>query len=198
MKRIDLTGKRFGRLTVVEYAGTNKVGKSSAVTWHCKCDCGNDTIVMTNHLRTGNTSSCGCFVRERHTIHGMWDTSIYRTWADIKKRCLNPNNKAYKHYGGRGITICERWLKFENFLADMGERPDGLTIERIDNDKGYSPENCRWATYKEQNRNSRRTRMISYFGETRCLSEWAEVLNINRTTLHWRLRKYPPQIALNM
>jgi hypothetical protein len=195
MKRIDLTGQRFGRLTVISYAGTTKKGRA---TWQCKCDCGNNTTVMASHLKTGHTISCGCFRREKYTTHGMTHTSTHGTWAQIKNRCLNPNDKYYKDYGGRGITICSRWLRFENFLADMGEKPDGLTIERVNNNKGYSLENCKWATRKEQSRNKRDNRMVSYFGETKCLAEWAEELNINSRTLIGRLNKYPPQIALNM
>jgi len=131
--------------------------------------------------------------------HGYAGTTTYKSWQGMKSRCNDPNRQEYKHYGGRGIKICDRWEKdFVNFLADMGESPKGMTIERIDNDKGYYPGNCKWATRKEQGRNQRTNRMITYSGETRCLSEWSEFLDINPVTLHCRLKNHPPQIAFNM
>lgn len=153
---IDLRAQRFGRLVVVEQADNNNRGQ---VTWKCKCDCGNIKIICSASLVRGSTNSCGCLqkedVKKRSTKHGMRKTLTYKIWAGMLQRCNNWNDPSYKDYGGRGITVCERWLKFENFFADMGEKPHGLTIDRIDNDLGYYKENCKWATQAEQVRNQR-------------------------------------------
>ena len=121
--------------------------------------------------------------------HGMSRTPTHESWRSMKQRCNNPRSTAYRNYGGRGITVCERWNSFENFLADMGEQPDGMQIERIHNDLGYAPGNCRWATRKEQHRNKRSNRMITFKSETLPLAAWAERLNIRRDTLSRRLKK---------
>ena len=198
-KIIYLIGQRFGRLVVVSKADGEKGGHSM---WNCICDCGRKTKVRGSHLLSGDTLSCGCLgremARERGLKHGMYETPTYASWRSMKNRCTNSNNPAYKNYGERGITVCERWNKFENFLADMGEKPKGLTIERTDNNSGYSPENCYYATTKEQNRNTRRNRIIKYDGREQCLAAWAEEIGISRESLGHRLKKYPPQIAFNM
>jgi len=183
-KRIDLNGRRFGRLTIIADA---KVKRGGHTAWQCQCDCGNNTIVRGDSLMSGKTQSCGCQRLEAITSHGMKHSSTYRSWSDMKSRCNDPNTLDYKRYGGRGIKVCDRWNAFQLFYADMGEKPKGLSLERIDNNKGYSPDNCKWATRKEQSRNQRPNRMITYFGETKCLAEWAESLGINGTTLHCRL-----------
>lgn len=152
----ELTGQKFGRLTVLEKAGINK---NRVILWKCVCACGKIKIVRSVSLRNGHTKSCGCLqkdiIRKIRTTHGMQKTLIYKIWAAMLQRCNNPKDKAYKDYGGRGIKVCERWLKFENFFADMGERPENLTIERIDNDKGYYKKNCGWRSRTEQARNQR-------------------------------------------
>lgn len=153
---VDLVGQRFGHLLVIERRSNNSYGQTR---WLCRCDCGNETIVYAGNLRHGHTQSCGCLqkrlAKESHTKHKMCGTSTYNTWGKIIQRCNNKKDTGYERYGGRGITVCSRWLNFENFFADMGEKPEGLTIERIDNNKGYFPKNCYWATYTDQNRNKR-------------------------------------------
>lgn len=151
-KRIDITGQRFGRLVVVGMARKVKYKK----LWKTICNCGNKRIVSQENLRSGHTKSCGCYRKEFRVSHGLSKAPIYSIWRSMKQRCCNEKNQVYKHYGGRGIKICKRWLKFENFHADMNSSyKKGLWIERIDNDKGYCPENCCWETKPNQARNRR-------------------------------------------
>lgn len=155
MKLIDLTGRIFGRWHVL-CRGENFGGRPG---WACACDCGAVRTVRGADLRSGKSVSCGCYFREcvkhRFVTHGKSRTTEHRIWQNLKDRCLNPKNPAYKNYGGRGISVCKRWMKFENFYADMGARPKGLTLERINNDDGYKPSNCCWATRKAQSINRR-------------------------------------------
>lgn len=160
-RMIDITGQRFGRLTAIEPTGQSL---NKYILWRCKCDCGNEHIARSHDLRQGTTKSCGCLLRETatrmgksNTTHGMTNAPEYYTWEAMKQRCCNPKDISYKRYGGRGIKICKRWLdSFENFYADMGPRPTPEhTIQRIDNDKGYSPANCKWVPWQEQYSNRR-------------------------------------------
>jgi hypothetical protein len=157
---IDITGQRFGRLTVFNIS---REASKKHVYWRCRCDCGTRLAVDGSALRNGHTQSCGCRQSEAasrtqrrhgHAING--GSRMYQCWLNMIARCYNKNGTYYRNYGGRGITVCKRWRKFENFLADMGERPAGRSLDRINNDQGYSPANCRWATRSEQNKNKRR------------------------------------------
>lgn len=185
-KLIDITGQKFNRLTAIK--------KKDGENWLFKCDCGNEKVINGYYVRKGKTKSCGCLNAElaskRLKTHGLTNTREYGTWSKMKDRCLNPKEKAYKNYGARGITICNRWLEsFENFIGDMGLMPTQThSLDRIDNNKGYFKENCRWATRKEQSVNKRTSFYIIYKNETKALAEWCDILSLNYSTIHRRLK----------
>lgn len=184
---LNLEGQKFGRLTVISRHGSNK---HNSRTWNCLCECGNRTIVCSYNLRSGNSYSCGCYARERtreiFTKHGFAKTPVRNSWEAMMSRCFKQHCPGYEDYGGRGITVCERWKKFENFLADMGERPAGTSLDRIDNDGNYEPSNCRWATEFQQKRNTRRTVFVVHDGIALCLKDWANKLGIKPMTIWTR------------
>lgn len=158
----DLTGMRFGRLTVIAAAGI----KSRQRQWRCVCDCGGTKVVAGSSLKSGCTKSCGCLnsetARKARTSHGMFGAPEYNSWAAMIQRCTNEKEKRFADYGGRGIKVCARWLEsFENFYADMGERPEGMTLDRKENDGNYEPSNCRWATKLEQSSINGRIGLLS-------------------------------------
>jgi len=189
-KRIDLTGKKFGRLIVI---GFSHIGKNRDSYWIARCVCGGNTkAVSGDSLKRGTSKSCGCLCISLISTHRLSLTPVYMVWKQIKDRCFNPNNKRYKHYGGRGIAICERWMKFENFFEDMGHKPKGLYIDRIDNNKGYYKQNCKWSTPREQANNRSNSRIIKHNGLSLTVAQWARELNIKEQTLRSRLRKQFP------
>lgn len=192
MKEIDITGVRFGRLVAIKKTqkGSQKAGcKRTRAKWLCQCDCGKQTEVVAESLHSGNTKSCGCLSRENvrtvNKTHGMSKTRLYGIWHSMKMRCENENAQAYDSYGGRGVTVCERWSNsFEAFFNDMGsEYHEGLTLDRIDNDKGYYPENCRWVSMKTQCNNRRSSVSITRNGETKTIAEWCRHFGIKQSTV---------------
>ena len=187
---IDMTGERYGRLTVLRFAGRASNGHSQ---WLCKCDCGRETTVARSNLRTGKQVSCGCKRREQagamNYSHGGSNTRLYSIWTNMITRTTNPKGTAYNRYGGRGITMCPEWRNsFEAFRdwALANGYTDDLTIDRVDNDSGYRPDNCRWTTWHEQFNHRTDTRLITYDGETLSISQWAEKLNLPKSMLYQR------------
>lgn len=188
-KLSDLTGLRFGHLTVVQRSGV----KNGHAAWECKCDYGETIITTGNQLKSGKAKSCGCkrakVCGEMRRTHGRCKSRLYISWQHMKQRCGNPNNKKYKYYGGRGIAVCAEWSFFEPFekWALSHGYEDGLTLDRIDVNGGYCPENCRWVTWKVQQNNKRSNTVIEAFGEKRTLSEWSQITGINRVTIQKRI-----------
>lgn len=182
----DLTGMRFGRLTVVSRV-KNQCGNAR---WLCNCDCGGTSTVISPNLKGGRIKSCGCLrtelIRSPKT-HGKSRTRAHKIWCDMRKRCNNSKHKSFDRYGGRGISVCDRWASFENFLADMGEPPIGQTIERKNNDGPYSPENCIWASRLTQMSNTSRTIRVALDGAIVSLSEACRRLGLNYSTVAMRI-----------
>jgi hypothetical protein len=195
-KAMNLENQRYGRAIVLKRVEN----KGRYVRWLCKCDCGNEFIALTIHLRSGAVKSCGCLRREVaieksktiNTKHGKHKTRLYKIWAAIKGRCFNKNNSAYKNYGARGITICDEWINnypaFEKWAIDHGYN-DSLTIDRIDVNGNYCPENCRWATRREQQNNRRVNHFLEYHGKKKTIAEWARTLNISSKRIYERLSR---------
>ena len=178
-------GQKFNRLTAIKFVEMR--GKSRQY-WLFKCDCGNKKIISVGNVKSGQIKSCGCLRKK----HGMTKTRTYISWQGMKGRCFNKNREKYKDYGARGITVCDRWLGkngFENFYTDMGERPEGKTLDRIDNNGNYCPENCRWSSPKEQANNQRSNILITYKGKTKNMKQWSEELGIKYDIIGMRIRK---------
>lgn len=189
-KFIDLTGEKFGLLTVIEKSETLPMG---IVVWKCKCDCGNITFVRGKNLKTGAVKSCGCLLHESHNkTHGLSKTKEYQVWYNIKRRCYSQKDEAYKYYGARGIKMCDEWLNsFEEFYKwiKANKTSESQSIDRIDNDGDYSPENCRMADAKTQTNNRRRCRYFTFNGKTQTLMMWCEELGLDYKRTHNRLYK---------
>lgn len=198
-----MIGKQFDRLTVVSAAPSRD--KKRSKYWLCRCACGREITIRHDHLTGKRIVSCGCVRDEKiasvNASHGHtrgYRISVeFRTWAGMIQRCSNPNNPSFPKYGGRGISVCDRWRKFDNFLADMGPRPRGRSIDRIDVNGPYSPQNCRWATPRQQNRNKRNNVNLTFDGRTMCAAEWAAEVGINAPLLRRRIQKgWPTERAL--
>ncbi len=186
-----MIGKKFGILIVIS---KNNDNKGCGTKWLCKCNCGKTKIIRGNNLTIGHTKSCGCLNKYNNLKHGHKKNNktsyIYTIWKGMIQRCTNSNSISYHNYGGRGISVCKKWLKFKNFLNDMGEQPTNKhQIDRTDNNEGYYKDNCRWATIIEQARNRRSNHLVTFNGKTQCLSGWSEELHINQNTLWARLNR---------
>jgi len=201
--REDVAGARYGRWTVLSNAGTNSHGKRLVL---CRCSCGTERVVQYHSIKHGGSKSCGCWNQEQavttNTTHGSCGSRLYRVWEDMKSRCKYPTHQAYAHYGGRGITVCTEWhdfIPFQKWATENGYQ-QGLSIERLDNDAGYSPGNCCWATPQMQSRNRRTNHFIEAWGETRILNDWAadERCSITAAGIKCRLKKgMSPEAAIS-
>ncbi len=188
-KHLNLINQRFGRLVVKSFNHRSKYHSH----WLCICDCKNIKVIRGNDLKTGRTVSCGCFGKERrheaNTTHGMTKTPTHMVWIKMIQRCENPKNKDYPRYGGRGITVCNRWLNsFQAFFEDMGEKPKDLTLERINNNGNYDPDNCKWATRKEQMNNTSKNVLLTINNKTHNIAQWERIRGFNKDTIGSRIR----------
>lgn len=188
---IDISGSRFGLWTVLKFSGqtANKAG-----LFLCRCDCGVERVVASGRLRNGSSTNCGCHARQslgdRVRTHGMHQHRLYKTWVAMRDRCRRTTHTAYPRYGGRGIYVCEQWMSFPQFVEDVGSGWDeGLTLDRIDNDGPYSPENCKWSSRKSQSRNRSNTKHLTFGLEMLPVSVWAERIGVSPNTIYLRLRK---------
>lgn len=186
----DLTGQVFERLTVVERSISSEAGQTR---WLCRCNCGNTKIVQGYALTSGNTKSCGCYSNEcrieRASTHKLSKVPIYKIWHAMMQRCYYEKNGSYRDYGARGITVCKEWHIFENFYRDMGDRPEGMSIDRIDYNGNYEPSNCRWADSETQSANKRNNVLLTYNGVTKPSFQWQRELGLTRGAIEYRLQQ---------
>jgi len=186
----DITGESRNFLTAIGYGGRFNGGTKTK--WWFMCQCGTVKLLTPRAVLDGKTKSCGCMSvllnRKSHSKHGMEKTPEYRSWQAMKTRCYNPRSQDWERYGGRGISVCDRWFhSFENFFLDMGARPEGCSIDRIDNNGNYEPGNCRWACIKTQAQNKSNNLLLTHNGVTKCLAEWADESGISRNTMYSRV-----------
>lgn len=216
-KVVDITGNRYGRLTVIEFVDI----EHRMARWRCKCDCGNEVVTYGNHLRMGQTRSCGCLAAEyrkdkpeavrlakiANTKHGGTHDRLFKIWTSMRSRCRDKNHPAYKWYGGKGVTVCDEWQDYQTFKKwayengyDEKARMHDCSIDRIDPNGNYCPENCRWADIQTQAENKTAIRLYEFNGERHTVSEWARRYGIKKSTLSWRLVKlgWPIEKALTM
>ncbi len=196
MRPIDLTGARFGRLVVLKQS----IGSGRGAYWLCECDCGTQKVIASSCLRSGKTKSCGCLHDElsaarmiqQNTTHAESHTRLYGIWSDMRKRCFNKHHWAYERYGGRGITVCSEWENYQTFAiwAKRNGYSDDLTLDRVDNNKSYTPKNCRWVDRKTQARNKSNNPKFTFNEKTLTLADWAEQMNMPYTTLYGRVHNY--------
>ena len=192
----DITGKRYGKLVAIKLDHIERTKTGTVHYWLYRCDCGNEKVIRKGEVSQGGSQSCGCYLKEsagnRNRTHGGTNTRLYHTYKDMKRRCYNPKFKAYKDYGGRGITICQEWLSdflnFKKWSLESGYK-DNLTIERIDFNGNYEPGNCKWIPLKEQTYNTRKNIFIYVNNEKHCIKEWAEILNIKYSKLIYHIKK---------
>lgn len=190
----DIRGQTFGRLTAIKYVYSDK---SRTAVWQCKCNCGNIVNVKGTELRNGQVNSCGCLQKERarmsNTKHGKSNTKLHPVWRGMKQRCYNKNDKRYKYYGARDIAVCDEWrndfMAFYTWSMNNGYK-EGLTIDRIDVNGNYEPNNCRWITQKQQNKNTRYNKNYTINGETHCLKDWCTILRLKYSTVANRINLY--------
>lgn len=179
-------GKKFGKLTIIAYSHHD----SRKRRWYkCKCDCGNDVVVLIYRLRNGHTKSCGCLQKVTNKKHGLSRTREYQIWADMKGRCLNKRNRNYDYYGGRGISFCKEWESFEVFLEDMGKCPNGFQLDRINVNGNYCKSNCKWSSRQEQMSNTRRNRYINYNDSKYTISSFSKAFNLCIETTRKRINQ---------
>lgn len=190
----DYSGTRFGRLVAVNLVQRDQ-GRENNHHWRFICDCGSEKVAGIKRVRSGNTTSCGCafsdMMSERNSTHGLSASHPreYRSWKDMRARCRNPNDTDFKDYGGRGISVCQRWDSFADFFADMGIRPKGATLDRINTDGDYTPSNCRWASATTQANNKRSNRKLTINGETKTLQEWCRIHGLDHSKVRYRLSR---------
>lgn len=183
-RRLELVGRIFGRWTVID---KGDMGRNGQIFWTCRCSCGTERMVLARLLRNGGSSSCGCNRIKHGHSNGRIKSRTYKSWEAMMQRCTNQNASDYHRYGGRGIQICEQWGSFENFLADMGVRPEGKTLDRIDNLGNYDPDNCKWSTAQEQQQNKRNCPTIEYQGKRVTVASLATSTGVPIKVLKWRL-----------
>lgn len=204
--RLELVNQQFGRLKVLGPAG---IAKDGHTLWQCICNCGTPTVAKGRNLKSGITKSCGCYaiesarscisklLQQRITPRDRATRKTVNVWRDMIYRCTRPAHPSYHHYGARGITVCQEWMDFNVFLKEMGQTPLGLTLERKDNNKGYSKDNCCWATQKQQARNTRHNHLVTHDGKTMCISAWSELTGISKVVIYGRLKyNWPIEAAL--
>lgn len=184
---LDRTGEKYGPWIAVGLVRSERICGKMTSLWLCRCECGNEKEILAKYLNHPPVCSCLINKKSKPVKHGKCGSRAYNSWSEMKARCLNKNFVKYEYYGGRGIKICDRWLKFENFYEDMGDPPEGMSLDRKDNNKGYFKDNCRWATDYQQANNTRNNRLITFNGKTQTLAEWSRETGLQKKRIAHRL-----------